>query len=244
MVATAGLVLIIMALARNGRSHRVAYAVGGYIAAAYWFTSSTSFANPAVTVGADFSDTFAGIAPARCRCSCSPRPSVARPARPARAIYPSSHLLPVWRTNVTQNPTADQPDRPDRTDRPTGRVLFVCVHNAGRSQMAAGWLAHLAGGRGRGALGRVRAGRPGQPRRPSQAMAEVGIDITARTTKILDHRRGSAPPTSSSPWAAATPAPSIPGKRYEDWALDDPAGQDLDTVRGVRDRSALASSGS
>jgi glycerol uptake facilitator-like aquaporin len=63
VVATAGLVLVIFALARSGRAALSAAAVGGYIGAAYWFTSSTSFANPAVTVGRIFSDTFAGIAP-------------------------------------------------------------------------------------------------------------------------------------------------------------------------------------
>jgi glycerol uptake facilitator-like aquaporin len=64
LVATAGLVLLVFALARTGRAARSAAAVGAYIGAAYWFTSSTSFANPAVTVGRIFSDTFAGIAPA------------------------------------------------------------------------------------------------------------------------------------------------------------------------------------
>jgi glycerol uptake facilitator-like aquaporin len=63
VVATLGLLLIIFGAARTGRGDRVAYAVGGYITAAYWFTSSTSFANPAVTVARMFSDTFAGIAP-------------------------------------------------------------------------------------------------------------------------------------------------------------------------------------
>jgi glycerol uptake facilitator-like aquaporin len=63
LVATAGLVLVIYALARTGRRHLVAPAVGAYIGAAYWFTSSTSFANPAVTIGRIFSDSFAGIAP-------------------------------------------------------------------------------------------------------------------------------------------------------------------------------------
>ncbi|MBD3757082.1 MULTISPECIES: aquaporin [Microbacterium] len=64
VVATAGLVLLIIGLARAGRSVPVvAAAVGAYIGAAYWFTSSTSFANPAVTIGRVFTDTFAGIAP-------------------------------------------------------------------------------------------------------------------------------------------------------------------------------------
>jgi glycerol uptake facilitator-like aquaporin len=64
VVATAGLLLVIFALARTRRGPLAAPAVGAYIGAAYWFTSSTSFANPAVTVGRVFSDTFAGIAPA------------------------------------------------------------------------------------------------------------------------------------------------------------------------------------
>ncbi|MGO4227440.1 aquaporin [Arthrobacter sp. YAF34] len=64
VVATAGLVLLIFALAATSRGVLAAPAVGAYIGAAYWFTSSTSFANPAVTVGRIFSDTFAGIAPA------------------------------------------------------------------------------------------------------------------------------------------------------------------------------------
>jgi glycerol uptake facilitator-like aquaporin len=63
VVATLGLVLLIFGSLRSGRIDSVAYTVGGYIAAAYWFTSSTSFANPAVTVARMFSDTFAGIAP-------------------------------------------------------------------------------------------------------------------------------------------------------------------------------------
>lgn len=64
VVATAGLVVVIFGVVRSGRAERVAYAVGGYITAAYWFTSSTSFANPAVAIARMFSDTFAGIAPA------------------------------------------------------------------------------------------------------------------------------------------------------------------------------------
>jgi glycerol uptake facilitator-like aquaporin len=64
VVATAGLIALIFALARTGRAGLSAAAVGAYIGAAYWFTSSTSFANPAVTVGRMFSDSFAGIAPA------------------------------------------------------------------------------------------------------------------------------------------------------------------------------------
>jgi arsenate reductase len=63
VIATAGLLLVIFALARSGRSGQAPAAVGAYIGAAYWFTASTSFANPAITVGRMFSDSFAGIAP-------------------------------------------------------------------------------------------------------------------------------------------------------------------------------------
>jgi glycerol uptake facilitator-like aquaporin len=63
IVATAGLVVLIFALGWSGRAAVAPAAVGAYIGAAYWFTSSTSFANPAVSIGRAFSDTFAGIAP-------------------------------------------------------------------------------------------------------------------------------------------------------------------------------------
>jgi glycerol uptake facilitator-like aquaporin len=64
VVATVGLLLVIFSLARTGRGASAPAAVGAYIGAAYWFTSSTSFANPAVTIGRTFTDSFAGIAPA------------------------------------------------------------------------------------------------------------------------------------------------------------------------------------
>jgi arsenate reductase len=63
VVATLGLILVIFSLARSGRSRRAPAAIAAYIGAAYFFTSSTSFANPAITVGRMFSDTFAGISP-------------------------------------------------------------------------------------------------------------------------------------------------------------------------------------
>jgi glycerol uptake facilitator-like aquaporin len=64
VVATAGLVLVILGCVRAGRTDAIAWAVAGWIVAAYWFTSSTSFANPAVTIARTLSDTFAGISPA------------------------------------------------------------------------------------------------------------------------------------------------------------------------------------
>jgi glycerol uptake facilitator-like aquaporin len=63
VIATFGLLLVILGVVRAGRTQVAAFAVGGYVAAAYWFTSSTGFANPAVTIGRSLTDSFAGIAP-------------------------------------------------------------------------------------------------------------------------------------------------------------------------------------
>ena len=79
VIATAGLLLVIFALARTGRAGTAPAAVGAYIGAAYWFTASTSFANPAITVGRMFSDTFAGIARPRLLRSSPPRSAARSP---------------------------------------------------------------------------------------------------------------------------------------------------------------------
>ncbi|GGM09847.1 arsenate reductase ArsC [Nakamurella endophytica] len=117
------------------------------------------------------------------------------------------------------------------TSKPT--VLFVCVHNAGRSQMAAGFLTHLSGGaievRSAGSL-------PADQVNPVAvaAMAEVGIDIATEVPKQLttDAVRASDVVITM---GCGDACPIFPGKRYEDWALDDPAGQGIDAVRPIRD---------
>ena len=115
--------------------------------------------------------------------------------------------------------------------RPT--VLFVCVHNAGRSQMAAGYLQHLAGDR----IQVLSAGSaPADQVNPVavQAMAEEGVDITAEAPKLLTDaavREADVVVT----MGCGDACPFYPGKRYEDWVLDDPAGQDLEHVRPIRD---------
>jgi len=112
-------------------------------------------------------------------------------------------------------------------------VLFVCVHNAGRSQMAAGYLQHLAGDR----IDVLSAGsQPGDRVNPVAvaAMAEEGIDIAGAQPKVLteDAVRVSDVVITM---GCGDECPFFPGKRYEDWVLEDPAGQDLDVVRRVRD---------
>ena len=112
-------------------------------------------------------------------------------------------------------------------------VLFVCVHNAGRSQMAAGWLRHLAGDavevRSAGSL-------PGDRVNPAAvaAMAEVGIDISDQHPKVLTTDAVEASDVVIT-MGCGDACPVFPGKRYLDWQLDDPAGQGVAAVRPIRD---------
>jgi arsenate reductase (thioredoxin) len=117
------------------------------------------------------------------------------------------------------------------TDRPS--VLFVCVHNAGRSQMAAAYLTHLAGGR---VEVRSAGSAPADAVNPAvvAAMAEDGIDISAETPKVLTTEAVVASDVVVT-MGCGDACPVFPGKRYEDWALDDPAGQGVDAVRPIRD---------
>ena len=117
------------------------------------------------------------------------------------------------------------------TIRPS--VLFVCVHNAGRSQMAAGWLRHLAGEavevRSAGSL-------PGDHVNPAAvaAMAEVGIDISDQRPKVLTTDAVEASDVVIT-MGCGDACPIFPGKRYLDWSLEDPAGQGVAAVRPIRD---------
>jgi arsenate reductase len=112
-------------------------------------------------------------------------------------------------------------------------VLFVCVHNAGRSQMAAGWLRHLAGDavevRSAGSV-------PGDRVNPAAvaAMAEVGIDITDQQPKLLTPDAVEASDVVIT-MGCGDACPIFPGKRYLDWDLEDPAGKGVESVRPIRD---------
>jgi arsenate reductase (thioredoxin) len=115
----------------------------------------------------------------------------------------------------------------------TPSVLFVCVHNAGRSQMAAGWLRHLAGDavevRSAGSV-------PGDQVNPAavEAMAEVGIDISDQRPKVLTTDAVEASDVVIT-MGCGDACPVFPGKRYLDWQLTDPAGKGVDAVRPIRD---------
>ncbi|MGX1695458.1 arsenate reductase ArsC [Microbacterium keratanolyticum] len=112
-------------------------------------------------------------------------------------------------------------------------VLFVCVHNAGRSQMAAGYLRHLAGDR---IEVRSAGSMPAEHINPIavEAMREEGIDITAEQPKVLTSEAVQASDVVIT-MGCGDACPFFPGTRYEDWTLDDPAGQGIDAVRPIRD---------
>ena len=113
------------------------------------------------------------------------------------------------------------------------RVLFVCVHNAGRSQMAAGFMEKLGGGK----IEVLSAGSaPKDSINPVavEAMAEKGIDIANRKPKILSTEAVQASDVVITMGCGDT-CPFFPGKRYEDWVLDDPAGKPIEKVRAIRD---------
>ena len=112
-------------------------------------------------------------------------------------------------------------------------VLFVCVHNAGRSQMAAGWLRHLAGDT---VQVRSAGSAPAESINPAavEAMREVGIDITDQKPKILEYDTVEASDVIVT-MGCGDACPYFPGKRYEDWKLEDPAGKGVESVRPIRD---------
>jgi arsenate reductase (thioredoxin) len=113
-------------------------------------------------------------------------------------------------------------------------VLFVCVHNAGRSQMAAGLLDKLADGQ---VQVRSAGSNPAEEINPAavQAMAEVGVDLSQELPKPLTDESVRAADAVIT-MGCGDACPIYPGKRYEDWELEDPAGKDLDTVRRIRDQ--------
>ncbi len=115
-------------------------------------------------------------------------------------------------------------------------VLFVCVHNAGRSQMAAALLDHYAAGR---VTVRSAGSEPADRVNPDvvAAMAELGLDVSREFPKPLTGAAVQAADVVIT-MGCGDACPIYPGKHYEDWELDDPSGADLDGVRRIRDEIA------
>src|SRR3954467_6611058 len=125
------------------------------------------------------------------------------------------------------------PSPKQRSEVSKPAVMFVCVHNAGRSQMAAGYLRHYAGD---AVEVRSAGSEPSGRINPVavQAMAEEGIDITRQKPKIITDDAVEASDVVITMGCGDT-CPYFPGIRYEEWVLDDPAGQPIEAVRAVRD---------
>ena len=221
VVATIGLLLVIHGCIRGGRSEAIPFAVGAWIGGAYWFTSSTSFANPAVTVARMLSDTFAGIKP-----SSAPMFILMQLV----GAFLAFGLIRFIFVTKAADPSGITP-----LDTKVPEVLFVCIHNAGRSQMAAALLAHHGGNR---VKVRSAGTAPADSINPAvvAAMAELGIDLLAAgaTPKRLDDAVVQASDVVIT-MGCGDKCPYYPGKRYLDWALADPAGQGVDAVRPIRD---------
>ena len=217
LVATFGLLAVIWGCARR-RPSAVPFAVGAYITAAYWFTSSTSFANPAVTLARSASNTFAGI-----RLVDVPGFILAQLAGAAAATAVFRWLTP---------PLSLPAVAPQRATMKT--VLFACVHNAGRSQMAAAWFNELADGSKAVA---VSAGtQPGARVHPEvlEVMKEIGVDLSnARPRLLSDDLAKTASLLVTMGCGEACPV--VPGLRREDWPLEDPKGRSVEEVRAIRD---------
>jgi protein-tyrosine-phosphatase len=144
-----------------------------------------------------------------------------------------THFLPLIAERFARQRLTALARLEGKADEGVPIVLFLCVHNAGRSQMALGWFNRLADGR---AIGWSGGSEPSSEINPSvvEAMREVGIDVTGEypkpwTDEIL--RAADVVVT----MGCGDACPIFPGKRYEDWQLDDPAGRGLDEVRPIRD---------
>ena len=150
---------------------------------------------------------------------------------PARATV--SNFLPLLAERFARQRLKALAKVEGKSDDGLPIVLFLCVHNAGRSQMALGWFNHLAGDR---AIAWSGGSEPGTEVNPAAvaAMAEVGIDIRQEYPKPWTQEIVQAADVVIT-MGCGDACPIFPGKRYEDWALDDPAGQSVDAVRPIRD---------
>jgi protein-tyrosine-phosphatase len=221
-IATFGLLAVIWGSSRL-RASTVPFAVGAYITAAYWFTASTSFANPAVPVARSLSDTFAGIRPAD-----APLLVTAQLCGAVIATLLFRWLVPSLPS------TAKDILMPHGVPKPVRTYLFACVHNAGRSQMAAAFF-NLYGNPAECCA--ISAGtQPASRVHPEviDIMREVGIDLTsAKPQKLTEElARGASVLVTM---GCGEACPFVPGLRTLDWALPDPKGQSLNAVRAIRD---------
>ena len=220
-VAAFGLMAVIWGCSRS-RANMVPFAVAAYITAAYWFTASTSFANPAVTLARAFSNSFAGI-----RLQDVPGFVAFQFAAALAATVLFRWLLPNM-TDQNQNILM-----PHSAGTKMKTYVFACVHNAGRSQMAAAFF-NLYAQQGCQAISAGTA--PAEQVHPEvvAVMKEIGIDLAkAKPRRLTEEVANRAHVLITMGCGEA--CPFVPGLRVIDWSLPDPKGQPLDAVRKIRD---------
>jgi len=221
-VATFGLLAVIWGCSRV-RANSVPFAVGAYITAAYWFTSSTSFANPAVTIGRAASNTFAGIRP------------IDVPFFIAAQMCGAIAATVLTRWLVPSLPeTAEDILLPRESGNQLKTYLFACVHNAGRSQMAAALFNTYAD---RSGCLAISAGtQPADHIHPEvvEVMREIGVDLHSASPRLLTQDLAKTASVLVT-MGCGEACPFVPNLRTIDWALPDPKGQSLEAVRAIRD---------
>ena len=221
-VATFGLLAVIWGCSRV-RANSIPFAVGAYITAAYWFTSSTSFANPAVTIARGVSNTFPGIRP------------VDVPFFIAAQMCGAIGATVLIRWLIPSLPeTAEDILLPHESSPQLKTYLFACVHNAGRSQMAAA-LFNLYADRS-GCLAISAGTEPADHVHPEvvEVMREIGVDLSSvRPRRLTDDLARTASVLVTMGCGEA--CPFVPGLRIIDWTLPDPKGQPLQAVQAIRD---------
>lgn len=221
-IATFGLLAVIWGCSRL-RTNSVPFAVGAYITAAYWFTSSTSFANPAVTIARAVSNTFTGIRPIDV-----PLFILAQMCGAIAATVIIRWLIP------SLPETAENILLPHESSRQLRTYLFACIHNAGRSQMAAALFNRYAD---RAGCLAISAGTdPADRVHPEvvQVMQEIGIDLSSAKPQRLTPELAKTASVLVT-MGCAEACPFVPNLRTIDWALPDPQGRSLDAVRAIRD---------
>jgi arsenate reductase len=221
-IATFGLLSVIWGCSRL-KAGSVPFAVGTYITAAYWFTASTSFANPAVTIARAVSNTFAGIRP------------IDVPLFIFAQLCGGIAATFLFRWLVRSLPeTAKDILMPHQQSVPVKTYLFACVHNAGRSQMAAA-LFNIYANRNE-CIGISAGTQPAKQVHPEvvQVMREIGVDLSAEKPQKLTDELAKGTSVLVTMGCGET-CPYFPGLRRVDWQIPDPKGQPIERVRAIRD---------
>jgi glycerol uptake facilitator-like aquaporin len=226
-VATFGLMTVIWGCSKT-HATLVPFAVAAYITSAYWFTASTSFANPAVTLARAFSNTFSGI-----RLQDAPAFIAAQFAGALTATALFHWLLPDL-SDRAQKVLTPHPTEATEAEAKMKTYVFACVHNAGRSQMAAA-LFNLYAQSGCRAISAGTA--PAQQVHPEvvAVMREIGLDLSAAKPRRLTEELASEADVLVT-MGCGEACPFVPGLRVVDWSLPDPKGQPMDAVRAIRDQ--------